>query len=187
MFPRLGGGTNTATTQFFQDALARPGMSAARMSRLIEVTRRADPDLHAWLVSGFQKWRGGECLDRALGLNGRGARRAAEDALLRAARLLDPDGARSGWELARNLADALQYFKDKTWPRTRLLDEPDGLSALDLELWTSLKNSEGVRCSPRRLHELILDRLNQFCPTQPPAVQLISNYLTRHQPPSMEI
>ncbi len=156
-------------------------MSAVRMLRLIEVAKRHDPDLHVWLANGIDRWRDGELLDRALDLNGRGAKLAADDALLRAAEILDPEGTYSPWILARKLADVLQHFKSNLWPRARLSNAPDGLTDMERELWVALKSSDGVRSSARRIFDLLTER-GRFCQLQRRRDNFLQSFLTGYRP-----
>jgi hypothetical protein len=160
-------------------------VSSVRMLRLIELAEQHNAELHTWLAGGIRRWRDGEDLDRALGLNGRGARRAAEDALLRAGAILDPAGTCSPSMLATRIAGDLQRFKACRWPTVRAYDTPHNLTPIERELWSALKSSEGVRCSARRIFDLLTSR-GPFCQSHQRVENFLQDFLRTYRPQNDE-
>lgn len=130
-------------------------MSHARLLRLVEVTKGIDSDLHAWLVAGYRRWRAGEDMARSFDLVGSGADRAAGEALLSAAELLDRNHTKTAWQMAALLAEALARFERRTWPRVRATSDLKILGEIDRVFWDVLTISERVPRSPRRLYDLL--------------------------------
>lgn len=86
-------------------------MSLDRMQRVAAIVDRTDPPLAEWLRAGVMRWeRDGEDLARALELCGGRARRLRNQALCRAAALLDPDGRLGPWQRANRLAEEIKHF-----------------------------------------------------------------------------
>ncbi len=130
-------------------------MSMRVLLRLIASTADADPEAHAWLAQGLQRWRDGEDLQHALDLVGPGANQAAEAALFRAALLLDPQRTKPAHPVAVQLAAALERFERRTWPRISVTEDPGSLGTLDRALWEALVCSAQIPRSPRRLFDLL--------------------------------
>lgn len=79
--------------------------------------------INEWLSGGMARYLAGERLDVALRLDRVNRIRQRNEALLKAAELLD-DG-RGPWPLARRLQDAIERFEFDVWPRARLELMPD--------------------------------------------------------------
>lgn len=106
-----------------------------RLAAAVQARRALPDDLAAWLGDGLQSWidSGGRgSLDRALGLKGKGVRsletrdaKRRRDAALAIAAEFSHDGQSRpvDWR-ARYLAQAIQRFEARTWPRVRDHDHP---------------------------------------------------------------
>lgn len=118
------------------------------------------PETLRWLREGFRRYRDGEPLNAALGLNAvhsRGAayaiRHRAMVARLRQAAGLLPDG--STWTRAELLAGQVRRFREYRWPRLRHHAEaPDCLAPLDRELFGAFRAGK-VPESASRLYEIL--------------------------------
>jgi len=126
-------------------------VSHARLLQLLAVVEQRDHALHEWGVASLQRWRNGESFDRAFSLVGPDANKAAREALLDAAGLLDPEGRRGPWELSEMLEKALARFESDKWPSAQYLIRPDSLRVLDQCFWRALICSNKI---PRRQDSL---------------------------------
>lgn len=131
-------------------------MSRARLARLQALADAGDAELAAWLGAGLARWRAGEPLEKALDLTGERARNAA---LLRAARLLDPQGTLGAWRTARLLARAVARF-ERSWPRQRFAAELPR-DSIDAAIAESFHASDRRLSSARKLYDLIKPDLDQ--------------------------
>jgi len=115
---------------------------------------KANPKLSQWLEDGIQRWRGGEQLDRALALAGAGAKIERNRALLRAARLLDPENEYSTWYLAGLLEFSIKRFESLIQPQIEAGTKKN-LSPVDLAIHQAfLSGTEMIR-SQRKLFDLL--------------------------------
>jgi len=128
-------------------------VSAQHLALLRELAK-ANPKLSQWLEDGIQRWRGGEQLDRALALAGAGAKIERNRALLRAARLLDPENEYSTWYLAGLLEFSIKRFESLIQPQIEAGTKKN-LSPVDLAIHQAfLSGTEMIR-SQRKLFDLL--------------------------------
>lgn len=136
--------------------------SAPALDHLAELLDGGTPSPEAlrWLREGFRRYRDGEPLNAALGLNAvhsRGAayairRRAMVGHLRQAAALLPETTA---WTRAELLAGQIRRFREFRWPKLRHHAEaPDCLAPLDRALFGAFKAGT-VPESPSRLYQIL--------------------------------
>lgn len=129
-------------------------VDAFRMAREIaEGDNEVSPEAVRWLREGLRRFLAGDDLAVALRLTGACRKKARNEALLRAAAILDDGRGLSPWELSRQLALAQARFESAVWPRYRAGEAAD-LSALN----SALRDAFVTRAKPlreqRRLYDL---------------------------------
>jgi len=122
-------------------------MSVAKLRQLFEATA-GDPDLHQWLKDGLRRWREGEELENALGLESSAIANERNAALVRAASLLPAN--LTAYQKAEHLAR-----------RLRLPPRDNGL--LDDALKAVRKSAKYSRSlvSARRIYDLLSAEQNK--------------------------
>lgn len=111
------------------------------------------PEMMRWLRDGMHRFLAGENLAVSLRLTGACRKKARNEALLRAAAILDDGRGLSPWELSRQLAVAQVRFESAVWPRYRAGEAAD-LSGLN----SALRDAFATGAKPleqRRLYDLL--------------------------------
>jgi len=135
-----------------------------RLAAVVQAGQALPEDLAAWLSEGLRDWLdagGRRSLDAALGLRGAGVRTVAtldrqrqRDAALAHAFEFAHDGQPrpTQWR-ARHLAQAIERFEARTWPRVRDCERPpDRLSRLEQALFFArAANGQALPQTPQYL------------------------------------
>lgn len=127
--------------------------------QLAALARHSRPDLAAWVWGALQRWRAGEGAEHAFVLSGRGAEAEARDALRRAAKLIDPCGARRAWAVAGDIETALRRTTKKLRAGDYITGPPER-GGLDHELWVAAVIRDGgvrVPASRERIAKILTD------------------------------
>jgi len=118
-----------------------------RLAAVVQARQALPDDLARWLGDGLQHWlaSGGRgSLDTFLGLRGAGVRtvethdrvRRRDAALAHALEFAHDGQPRAASWRAKRLADAIERFEARTWPRVRDCDRPpERLSRLERNLF----------------------------------------------------
>lgn len=112
------------------------------------------PEAVRWLRAGMRRFLAGDNLAVSLHLSGTDRKRERNDALLRAAAILDDGRDLPPWELSRQLAQAQTKFESVVWPRCRVGRATD-LSALN----SALQDAFATGAKPLRAKERLYDLL----------------------------
>ncbi len=112
------------------------------------------PEAVRWLREGMRRFLAGDDLAVSLRLTGSCRKRARNEALLRAAAILDDGRGLPPWGLSHQLAAAQARFESAVWPRCKA-DEAAELSALNSALRDAFATGAKPLRDPRRLYDLL--------------------------------
>lgn len=130
-------------------------VDAFRLAREIaEGDNEVSPDAVRWLREGIRRFLAGDDLADALRLTNAHRVKARNEALLRAAAILDDGRGLAPWELARLLESALARFETAFQPRCKQIKSA-GMSPLNAALRDAFTGARPLR-GQRRLYDLLL-------------------------------
>lgn len=121
------------------------------------------PEATRWLREGMRRFLAGEKLTVSLHLTGTDQKRERNDALLRAAAILDDGRDLTPWQLSRQLAQAQERFESVVWPRCRAGKAVE-LSALNSAFRDAFATGAKPLRAAERLYDLIAtDKPDLIC------------------------
>lgn len=130
---------------------------------IAEGDNEVSPEAVRWLREGMRRFLAGGDLAVALRLTGACRKKARNEALLRAAAILDDGRGLSPWKLSRQLAQAQDRFESVVWPRCRA-GKTTELSALDSTFRDAFATgAKPLRAADRLYDLLVADKPDLIC------------------------
>lgn len=134
-------------------------MSLSRFGQLIDLARRHEPGLAAWLTGAQERWQAGEKLNVALGLSLADAVRARNAALNCAADTVRAElPEASDWTVAGRLEKEIDRFETNVLPRLRKGFSPERLSPVAGQIHQAFASGARMLRCRRKLFDLIKTR-----------------------------